>query len=462
MSKQLIAAALSVLMVAQGAIAVGINNPTPARETRSDLSYLQELTDKSYLELLELTTLRPSERELEELRKLTKQERKAEQEKIKREEENLKEQLKHARKQLKKFNKEASRDTAEVAAQREDLHDRIQQLEKDIEGKKIERKQGVPVVFDNKLAKIDLLEKWPLEKRKIEDAIRSGSARQRRYGDVEDIGIRLVGEGQEEDIRAGEESVRQMEAFGVMPRRMIDPEVAIYVTKLAERIAGHSDLRIPVHVAVLDNDEINAFALPGGYLFVNRGLIEKAETESELAGVIAHEIAHAAARHSNRLMSKARLANLLSQVAQIGALVFTGGVASIGAYYLYQFGFSGLGMLINLRLLGVSREYESEADQLGVQYLWSAGYDPKGFVTFFDKMASENGYVRSASFFRTHPPFFERIVSTFSEIELLPPKDELQVDSAEFHQVQEWLKDYEENRKARDEYRPTLKQNSPR
>ena len=197
----LIATVLSVLLVAQSAIAVGIDNPTRVGETRSDRSYLQELTDKSYLELLELKTPQLSERQLEELRKLTKQERKAEQEKIKREEASLKKQRQQARKQLKQFNSEASRDTAEVAAQRDELHSRIKRLEKEIEEKKIERKQGVPVVFENKLAKIDLLEQWPLEKRKIEDAIHSGSARQRRHGDVEDIGIRLVGEGQEEDPR---------------------------------------------------------------------------------------------------------------------------------------------------------------------------------------------------------------------------------------------------------------------
>jgi len=191
---------------------------------------------------------------------------------------------------------------------------------------------------------------------------------------------------------------------------------------------------------------------------VNLGLINKAGNESELAGVLAHEIAHAAARHGAKLQKRANIANILMQAAQVAAVIFTGGVAGIGTYYALQYGFYGLGMVMDLTLLGVSRDFEMEADQLGVQYAWRAGFDPRGFVTFFDKMASEEGYVKSASFFRTHPPFYDRIVTTFSELEFLPPKANLRMDSSDFTAAKHRVAVVLSKRKVEDENRPTLHQ----
>jgi beta-barrel assembly-enhancing protease len=114
-------------------------------------------------------------------------------------------------------------------------------------------------------------------------------------------------------------------------------------------------------------------------------------------------------------------------------------------------------MVLDLALLGVSREYESEADQLGVQYAWKSGYAPLGFTTFFDKMASEKGYVRSASFFRTHPPDFDRILSTFSEIEYLPAKKHQKVDSTEFHAAKDRILKIEKETEPEQRNRPTLR-----
>ncbi len=114
-------------------------------------------------------------------------------------------------------------------------------------------------------------------------------------------------------------------------------------------------------------------------------------------------------------------------------------------------------MVLDLTILGVSRDYEEEADQLGAQYAWNAGYDPKGFVSFFDKMASQNGYVQSTSFFRTHPPFFERIVSTVSEIEYLPPKRGLVVDSIAFQQIKERLSKAQQKDSWKTMGRPSLR-----
>ena len=415
---------------------------------------LSELVNEPYLLLLEKSAgLEFTQKELEALKKELKREEKGEKNRLKGEQKDLEKQLKVLRKELEDLNKERSRDTDAMRIERSALHCRITSLETQLDTRKAEREHGLPLAYDNRFAKLDLIEQWPAKKREIDQTLESGLARERRYGDVEDIGIRVLKEGQEKDVKTGEEAAREMKASGVMPPEVEDEEVTAHIDRLSEKIAAHSDLRVPLRVTVLDSDEINAFALPGGFLCVNAGLIEKAETESELAGVIAHEMAHVTAR----LMGKANIANILFQVAQVATLIFTGGVVGVGAYYALQYGFFGLGMVLNLTLLGVSRDYEQEADQLGVQYAWNAGYDPRGFVSFFDKMASQEGYVKSASFFRTHPPFFERIVSAFSEIEYLPAKENLIVDSTEFQQIKERLEEATEDRDLGNRERPRLR-----
>jgi predicted Zn-dependent protease len=230
-----------------------------------------------------------------------------------------------------------------------------------------------------------------------------------------------------------------MKRLGLLPPEVEDKAIQEYVRSVAERVAKTSDLKVPLHISVLQSREINAFALPGGYLFVERGLLEATDDESELAGVIAHEIAHDTARHSYKLMKKATIASLLYQAAQIGAMILTGGAASIAMSYILQYGFYGLGLVIDLKLLGVSRDYELEADQLGTQYAWNAGYDPRGFIRFFDKMATKQGYVNSVSWFRTHPPFFQRMVQTEREIMFLQPKPNATTQTAAFEQMKKEL-----------------------
>ena len=419
---------------------------------------LTDLVQEPYLVLLEQAEeLTFSEKELDRFRKDLEKEEKAEKKRLEREEKELKQQVKELRKQLDELNKSRSRDDSEMALKRNELHCQILPLEEAQAAKKAAREHGLPVIYDNKQAKVDLIEKWPAQKAEIVLALEKGDARKRRFGDVEDIGIRVLKEGQEKDIKTGEEAIRDMKASGMMPPELEDEAVTAYVQQLAKNIADHSDLQVPLRVTLLNSDEINAFAMPGGFLFVNTGLIAQAETESELAGVLAHEIAHVTARHGARLMKKANIYNILFQAAQVAAMVFTGGAVGAGTYYALQYGFFGLGMVLNLTMLGVSRDYEEEADQLGAQYTWNAGYDPKGFVSFFDKMASKKGYVQSASFFRTHPPFFERIVSTFSEIEYLPPKRDLIVDSTAFRQIKEHLSKVEEGDKWKTKERPALR-----
>ena len=268
----------------------------------------------------------------------------------------------------------------------------------------------------------------------------------RKHEDVEKIGNRKINGrvagifpnfvSLEKEIQMG---AQYAQFFEQTARLVEDPVVNEYVDRVGQDLVKNSDAKVPFVIRVVDSDEVNAFALPGGYFYVNKGLILEAENEAELAGVMAHEIAHVTARHGARLMKKATIANIFLQAAQVAANVYTGGMVGVGTYYALEYGFFGLGMVLDLTLLGVSRGYEEEADQLGAQYAWNAGYDPKGFVSFFDKMASHNGYVQSTSFFRTHPPFFERIVSTFSEIEYLPSKRGLVVDSIAFQQIKERL-----------------------
>jgi Zn-dependent protease with chaperone function len=418
----------------------------------------EELVNKPYLELLATASaINLSAKEVEDFKRRLERDQEAERRRLEQEEKNLKARIEQSRKQLGDLNRRASRDDEEATVERRDLHCAILKLERDLNQKRTEREQGLPVAYDNKRAKLDLIRQWPARKKEIEQTLAAGRARARRFGDVEDIGVRVLNEGQEKDVKVGEDAIREMKAYGLMPPEVEDKELKEYVQRIAERIAANSDLKTPVKLTVLDSEEINAFALPGGFLFINTGLIEKAENESEIAGVIAHELAHAAARHGARLMKRATIASVIYQAAQAAAMIFTGGVAGVGTYYALQYGFLGLGMALNLALLGVSREYEEEADQLGVQYAWKAGYDPKGFITFFDKMASEKGYVRSASFFRTHPPFFERIVSAFSEIEYLPEKKELVADSPEFQKIKEHLKKVQKELDADKKKRPMLR-----
>lgn len=322
---------------------------------------------------------------------------------------------------------------------RHELHCRIQSLELLRSEAGILAGQAIPTAYDNLGAKLDLLAQWPEQHRQVVVALADGLYNQRRWSDVKDIGFREIASGQRDDIKRGRDAVEELKRTGLLPPEVENKAVQQYVKTVAERVAKHSDLKVPLHVAVLQSREINAFALPGGYLFVERGLLEAVEDESQLAGVIAHEIAHDTARHGAKLMKRAAIAGLFYQAAQVAAVVLTGGVAGIGMYYALQYGFYGLGMVLNLKLLGVSRDYELEADQLGIQYAWNAGYDSRGFIRFFDKMATREGYVNGVSWFRTHPPFYQRMVQAQREIVFLPKASEEIVQTSEFLQMKKDL-----------------------
>ncbi len=453
--RQALAIVLSLLLVFPAA-APGRAQQAPQKFSKPPQT-LAELLEQPYLWLFEnAIELNISKASIEQHRKSLEQEKAKEQAQLEGQRDRIEKEIERAQNALKELHQQQeARDTEK---RRHDLHCRIQELRKELAETRLALEQGLNIRYDNLFAKLKVLEEWPAEQRQIIQKIQSGQAQQRKFGDFRDIGFRNgTFEDQADDIQRGREAIEEMRRNGLLPPEVEDEAVVGYVRSLARRIAQNSDLQIPLQVTVLKSEEINAFALPGGFLFINTGLIMKAEKEAELAGVMAHEIAHAAARHGHRLMKRATIASLIYQAAQIAAIVLTGGVASIGAAYALQYGFFGLGLILSLDLLGVSREYEMEADILGTQYLWKAGYNTRGFISFFDKMAQERGYVTGLSWFRTHPPFYERMAVTFSEITYLPRQEQSVDDSSDFHQMKGKLTQIVLEMEKEDREAPTLK-----
>lgn len=238
-----------------------------------------------------------------------------------------------------------------------------------------------------------------------------------------------------------------------------DPLVTEYINRVGQNIVLHSDAKIPFTIKVIDSDEVNAFALPGGYFYVNKGLILAADNEAELAGVMAHEIAHVAARHAMENAGKGTFINY----ALIGGIIFTGGIA--GAVLQNT---AGLGQL--LAFFKFSRGAEEEADKLGVQYLYASGYDPTAMATMFEKLASQNKKKRSklSELFSTHPQSIERRDDSLALVARFPEKQEYIISTSEFQKVKAHLLkqtnakaavigDYDEGEQGR----PTLKRRQP-
>jgi len=202
-----------------------------------------------------------------------------------------------------------------------------------------------------------------------------------------------------------------------------DPVITEYVNRVGQNIVLHSDAKVPFTIKVVDTDEPNAFALPGGFFYVNKGLILMADNESELAGVMAHEIAHVAARHTMEQMAKAQLANY----GMLAGMIL--GIPPI----LMQAADIGLG----LGFLKFTRGAESEADRLGVQYLYAAGYDPNGMATMFEKLAAQNKKKpgKLARLFTTHPQSADRMATARALIARFPAREEYVMTTSEFQRV---------------------------
>jgi len=272
--------------------------------------------------------------------------------------------------------------------------------------------------------------------------------------DVEAIGNRGVGKGVnfysiEKEIGLGKQLAQEVERSSKL---IDDPIVTEYVNRVGQNLVRNSDARVPFTIKVIDSDEVNAFALPGGFFYVNSGLILRAQEESELAGVMAHEIAHVAARHGTKQATKGDIV----QLASIPAMIFIPyGWAGYAAY-------QGANFLIPMTFLKFSRDAEREADFLGLQYMYKAGYDPNSYVTFFERIQADEkrrpGTIGKA--FSTHPPTQDRIENTQKEIaRILPARQEYIVTSSEFDAVKTRLRNVMFARKAVDNGpgKPTLR-----
>jgi beta-barrel assembly-enhancing protease len=272
--------------------------------------------------------------------------------------------------------------------------------------------------------------------------------------DVDAIGNRSVGKGVnlfslEREISLGKSLAQEVERSSKL---IDDPVVTEYVNRVGQNLVRNSDAKVPFTIKVIDSDEVNAFALPGGFFYVNSGLILRAQEESELAGVMAHEIAHVAARHGTKNATKGEL----MQLAAIPAMIFI--PYSMAGYAMYQ----GLNLAIPLTFLKFSRDAEREADFLGLQYMYKAGYDPNSYVTFFERIQADEkrrpGTIPKV--FSTHPPTPDRIESTQKEIaRILPARQEYLVTTSEFDSVKARLRNIMFSRKATDNApgKPTLR-----
>jgi predicted Zn-dependent protease len=233
-----------------------------------------------------------------------------------------------------------------------------------------------------------------------------------------------------------------------------DPVVVEYVNRIGQNIVRNSDCKVPFTIKVIDSDEINAMALPGGFFYVNSGLILNADEEAELAGVMAHETAHVCAHHAVREQTR-------MNYAQLGTipLIFIGGWTGYGIYEAASIG-------VPLTFLHFSREFEAQADYLGVQYMYRAGYDPQAFISFFEKIQAlekrKPGMVSKA--FSDHPQTPDRILHSQEEIaRILPARDEYTVTTSEFDDVKARLARIENKRRltdSKDKNKPSLRRAS--
>jgi predicted Zn-dependent protease len=270
--------------------------------------------------------------------------------------------------------------------------------------------------------------------------------------DPDEIGNRDVGKGVnfysvEKEIALGKGLAMDVER---QAKIIDDPVIAEYVNRLGQNLVRNSDAKVPFTIKVIDTEEVNAFALPGGFFFVNSGLILKADTEAELAGVMSHEIAHVAARHGTRQATRGEIA----QLATI-PLIFMGGWTGYGIQ-------QAASVAIPIGFLSFSRGFESEADLLGLEYMYKSGYDPGAFVDFFEKIQSleKKKPGTMAKVFSTHPMTDDRIKVAQKNIqEYLKERPEYVVTTSEFNDVKTRLMAMHNRRKVdtQDLNRPTLR-----
>lgn len=261
--------------------------------------------------------------------------------------------------------------------------------------------------------------------------------------DIDSIGQRGVGKGMNLYSLDKERALGQAMALNIdrNTKFVADPAVYDYVNNLARKLVGNSDAEVPFTIRVIDSPDLNVFSLPGGFLYVDKGLILELDNEAELAGLMAHEIAHVAARHVSRTATRRYAWNMvaipLSQVAGPAGL--------------------GVRQIASLTFKKISRDAENEADLLGIEYQYTAGYDPQAFLDALEKLRSKEIKKRAAMnkalpalgflskvpmgsqlsrALSNYPPTEERIERVQAEIsKLLPGRNEYMVDSSDFQEV---------------------------
>jgi hypothetical protein len=290
------------------------------------------------------------------------------------------------------------------------------------------------------------------------DAEAAKKAHSRKNSDIENIGNRDINKGGiklmqpnlESEIAMGRQAAKELEAAVTLVH---DPVITEYVNRVGQNIVRNSDAKVPFTIKVIESDEINAVSLPGGFFYVNTGLILAADEEAELAGVMAHEIAHVTARHAAEQQGKMNLVN----VASIPLMIFGGGIAGMAIQQAASLG-------VPLTFLAFGRKAEEEADYLGLEYMYKAGYDPGACVSFFEKLqARESARKRVASIFSTHPQTEDRVAQTKKNIEtILPPREQYLVTTSEFAHVKGLLAKLEEEQKPNEKERaPSLRRPAP-
>jgi beta-barrel assembly-enhancing protease len=263
--------------------------------------------------------------------------------------------------------------------------------------------------------------------------------------DVDAVGNRKIGQrgvgnwySIETDIKMGKQYSQMVDSSS---KFVVDPVVTEYVNRLGQNLVRNSDAQVPFSFKIIDSDVVNAMSLPGGFVYVDSATILAADGEAELAGVMAHEIAHVCARHATRQLTRSQYANFATI-----PLIFVGGGIGYAAY-------EAAGLALPLTFLSFQRSFEAEADYLGLQYMYKAGYDPQSFVAFFEKLQAmekqKPGTLAKA--FASHPQTPDRIAKSQEEIEkILPARQEYTVTTSEFDDVKSRLASLENRRKVND------------
>ena len=281
------------------------------------------------------------------------------------------------------------------------------------------------------------------------------SGTSKREQDVNEIGNRKIAHfsiiSEEKEVAIGKQYATEIDRTAKL---VTDPVVTEYINRVAQNVARNSDLQVPLTVKVIDDPAINAFALPGGFLYVNSGLVLAADEEDQIAGVMAHEIAHVAARHWAAQMTKQTILSYAMIPLMLTPM----------SYPVYMGLSAAMNYGVPMAFLKFSRADEAEADYLGIQYMYKAGYDPNSYVAFFGKILQDErrqpGSVPSV--FMDHPPTPDRIVSSVQEIkEILPKREEYLVTTSEFNDVKARLQTVVASLKKGEKEGPTLKRRQP-